>query len=253
MDKHIILLLGALAAPAVARADTGVPGMTGNGIRAPHEVSATGSGAYFGLRGQDDLFARLRDKVIEYWTPNFSGFDARISYATDSDARNSAMQSSVNSDKFAFSLNYRYREISAFIENDKSWGYDSSGLSHSSTGVGARYEFAPGTRFGLGYRQHSYGYIAGNGAPLAGNARVDDWYVSLVRDVGTGGHIRLSFSLMDNSGAMANQTGAMSLGYGQALSDRTEIYALYTRSRGTLGLDTGANPNEFGLGLKYNF
>ncbi|MBY0577626.1 MAG: porin [Burkholderiales bacterium] len=249
----IIIMSGALAAPVAAYADmSAVEGITVNSNR---NTSAAGSGAYFGLKGQEDLFARLRDKVVEYWTPNFKGLSAKVSYAADREARDFGI-SPARAGKLAFSLNYDYGKVSAFLENDRSWGYDPLGLVHTGTNLGGLYEFADGTRLGLGLEQHRYDFVSGSGALSARNMKVDDWYVSLVQDVGSNGHVRLSFTQAgDRPSTLLSGTNQISIGYGQLVSDRAEIYALYTRTRnaGNSGLGLGSSPSEFGLGVKYNF
>lgn len=258
MDKHRVFmaLMGVLAAPITAFAGTAAVNIAGSAMVA--SGNAAGEGAYFGLKEQEDLFTRLRDKVIEYWTPNFNGFNARVGYASDRDTGNSAI-SSANPGKFTFSLSYDFRQISAFLSNDRSWGYDSSGLEHSSTDLGGLYAFSAGTRFGLGLEQHRYGFIGG-GVPVSGNMKIDDWYVALVQDVGTGGHVRLSFTQADNGAqsglGILNGANQISVGYGQTLSTNTEIYALYTRSQNNFATNPfgfGLGLNAIGLGVKHSF
>ena len=197
--------------------------------------------AYFGLKSQDDLFERVRDRVIEYWTPNFNGFEAGVSQASRDDV--------LPFSRVGVSLGYTFGKGRAFLETES----DSGWLSHAGTRVGAGYALAGDTRFDLGLAEDRYDLVSG----AAKNLRVGSWHVSLVRDVGASGRIRMAFT-QENSWIPGFQgmVSQVSLGYGQALTDRAEIFALYSRSssgfsQNAFGL--GGGPNAIGLGMKYSF
>lgn len=237
----IIAILGALAASeGVFAQDVMITG--GTGLTLP----SNGENAYFGLKGREDLFARLHERVMEYWTPDLNGFDAGVSYVSDDMSKFGIVPA--NDDRYSLSMSYTYGKVSAFLENERSLGYGSAGLARSGTDLGAMYRFAPGTRFGLGFEQRGYDFAAG----AARSMEARDWYVSLVQDVGKTGHLRVSFAQSAQSEYLPSGD-KLSLGYGQLLSKQTEVYALYSRSRNPDSFSLGSSPNEFGLGLKYNF
>jgi len=267
MDKNkiIIVFMGAALIPGGAFAGDGkVTG--GTGITVSGDASDVG-GTYFGLKGGEDPFAHLRDKVSQYWTPELHGLNARIAYVSESDAAGFAgldAMSPASASRLAYSLNYRYGQASAFLGSESDWNGASFGPARSANQIGASYDFSGGTKFGFGYGQLQYNFLAGYsaGMPSAGGLQMNDWYLSLVQDVGTGGHVRLS--VLQAGGAAAGGMGVqgsanqLSLGYGHALSDQTEIYALYTRTNNGYNLATnpfglGAGPNTFGLGVKHSF
>ena len=261
----IIVFVGAFSIPGAAFADA-VKTADGTGITVPEEAPGAGGDAYFGFRGQENPFARLREKVSQYWTPNFNGLNARIAYISESDATSFAgldAMSPANAGRLSFSLNYQYGRTSAFLGSESDWGSASFGVARSANQVGASYDFASGTKFGFGYGQLRYNFLAGSsGMPNAGGIQMNDWYLSLVQDVGTSGQVRLS--VLQADGATAGGMGVLgsanqlSLGYGHALSNRTEIYALYTRTNNSYNFATspfglGVGPNTFGLGVKHSF
>ena len=141
--KRIFVFL--LAAPTLVFADSlSITGSTG--VTVPG-----GSGAYFGLK-RDDLSSRLAGRVLQYWTPNFQGLDAGISYGADkSSAWLSGGQTVAND--LSFSLEYKLGQISAFVGSGSGWGGNPFGLTRSDVQLGAAYGFSTGTHFGLGYGQ----------------------------------------------------------------------------------------------------
>ncbi|MHB1099625.1 MAG: porin [Burkholderiales bacterium] len=261
----IIVFVGALLIPGAAFAGA-VKITDGTGITIPEEAPGAGGDAYFGLKGQENPFARLRDKVGQYWTPNFNGLNARIAYISESDAASFAGLGAISpasAGSLSFSLNYQYGQASAFVGNESDWSSVSFGVARSANQVGASYDFASGTKFGVGYGQLRYNFLAGSpGMPNAGGIQMNDWYFSLAQDVGTSGQVRFSVLQADaaTAGGMGVQGSAnqLSLGYGHALSNRTEIYALYTRTNNSYNFATspfglGAGLSTFGLGVKHSF
>ncbi|HQT26781.1 MAG TPA: porin, partial [Burkholderiales bacterium] len=229
----------------------------GTGITVPEKAAGT---AYFGLKGRDDLVSRLRDNVIQYWTPNFDGLRAGIAYAGNHDSASLAGVGTASD--LSFLLDYKLGAVSAFVGGESGWGGNPFGIASSDTHVGAAYEFSTGTHFGLGYGQLRYNFSAAGApsfnSPAKGNVQMNDWYLSLVQDVGSSGHLRFSFTQADNGNAGQGAANQLSLGYGQALSDRTEIYALYTKTNNTYNFGTnpfglGMGSSIFGLGLKHSF
>lgn len=267
MDKHklIVLLMGAVWVPGGAFADA-VKVTGGAGITVSEEASDVGDNAYFGLKGGEDPFAHLRDKISQYWTPDLHGLNARIAYVSESDAAGFASlgaMSPASAGRLSFSLNYHYGQASAFLGSESDWNGASFGPARSANQIGASYDFSGGTKFGFGYGQLQYNFLASSsGMPNAGGIQMNDWYLSLVQDVGTSGHVRLSVLQADGAaaGGMGIQGSAsqLSLGYGHALSNQTEIYALYTRTNNSYNFATnpfglGVGPNTFGLGVKHSF
>lgn len=252
----IIALIGALIAPGCAFADAVM--ITGStGITVPEKSSG---GRYFGLKGREDLGSRLRENVIQYWTPSLGGLRARIAYAGNREAAHSAGVDTAND--LSFSLDYKLGEASAFVGGESGWGGNPFGLASSDAHVGAAYAFSSGTHFGLGYGQLRYNFSPAGApsfnSPAKGTIQMSDWYLSLVQDVGASGHLRFSFTQADNGNAGQGAANQLSFGYGQALSNRTEIYALYTRTNNTYNFATnpfglGVGSSIFGLGLKHSF
>ena len=248
MDRKRIIIAAALLVPGVAAADSS---RIGSGARAQAPQNA-----YFGLKSEENPLAHMRDKVLQYWTPNFGNLRATIAYITSSDALVSGFEGDGN--KLSMSLDYDFGHSRAFVSNETDWGAAAYGPSRSVNRAGVSYGFAAGTHFGLGLAQLRYNFSGLDSihVPASGGMTMNDWYLSLAQDVGSKGHVRLAFTRADGGAAgMANQ---LSLGYGQALSDRTEIYALYTKTNNVYNLATnpfglGAGAGAFGLGVKHSF
>ncbi len=248
MDMKRTIIAVALLAPGAALADE-VRIDAGAHAKVPHE-------AYFGLKGEENPLADIRDKVLQYWTPKFGSLRATIAYITNSDALASGFEGDAN--KLSMSLDYDFGQASAFVSNETDWRTAAYGPARSVNRAGVSYGFATGTHFGLGLGQFRYNFSGLDSirVPASGSMTMNDWYLSLAQDVGAKGHVRLAFSRAD--GGAAGMASQLSLGYGQALSDRTEIYALYTKTNNVYNLATnpyglGAGTGAFGLGVKHSF
>lgn len=247
MDRKRIIIAMALLVPGAAAADAV---RIDSGTRT--QISQD---AYFGLKGEENPLSHIRDKVLQYWTPNFGSLRATIAYVTNSDVMASGFEDNAN--KLSMSVGYDFGQAGAFVSNETDWGTAAYGPTRSVNRAGVSYGFSTGTHFGLGVGQLRYNFSGLDSihAPASGSMTLNDWYLSVAQDVGSKGHVRLAFSRADGGTGMANQ---FSLGYGQSLSDRTEIYALYTRTNNVYNLATnpfglGAGEGAFGLGVKHSF
>lgn len=248
MDVKRSIIAAVLLVPGAALADK-VNIDAGMHAKVPHE-------AYFGLKSEENPLVHIRDKVLQYWTPNFGSLHAAIAYITGSDALASGFEGDAN--KLSMSLDYDFGHSRAFVSNETDWGSAAYGPTRSVNRAGISYGFATGTHFGLGLGQLRYNFAGLDSihVPASGGMTMNDWYLSLAQDVGSKGHVRLAFTRAD--GGTAGMASQLSLGYGQALSDRTEIYALYTKTNNVYNLATnpfglGAGTGAFGLGVKHSF
>ena len=248
MKVERIIFALALLVPGAATADAVNIG-AGAAAHAPQ-------GAYFGLKGEENPLVHLRDKVLQYWTPNFGALHATIAYIANSSALAAGFEDSGN--RLSMSLGYDFGQASAYVSNATDWAAGAYGPSRSVSRAGVSYGFASGTHFGLGLGQRRYNFSGFDAIhlPAAGSMTLNDWSLSVAQEVGKKGRVRLAFTSSDGGvGASAHQ---LSLGYGEALSDRTEIYALYSKTDNAYNLATnpfglGVGTGTFGLGVKHSF
>ncbi len=202
-----------------------------------------------GRTGNAKDFNTRQNNVIQYWTPNISGFTGQVSYALDS-----AKTATVN--KTAMSL-------SGVYENDMLYaglGYESRAdqttttKSDSATRVVGAFKFPDG-QVGITIERMSVANA------LTTTATQSNMELAASYKIGSS-NLGVSFAKNGNYNGVTN-TGAkqLSLRYGHNFSKRTELYAAYTSlSNDTAakygfytGSATGSKQSGLGLGMIHSF
>lgn len=199
---------------------------------------------------------------VQYWTPNLSGFQAKVAYGTD----NAKTAGVAGTNKSVVSLNATY-------ENDMfyaAYGYESFKDLTLATNVTTANNKSDGNRL-VGAYKFDQGFVGLTYEKLTGttvgvSASRTAWELAGKYTMGAS-NIGLSYVSAGNLGATA-ASGAkqMSLRYGYNFSKRTELFAMYTDlkndtaanynlSGGTTvtGSVAGAKLSGFGAGLVHTF
>lgn len=201
---------------------------------------------------------RLKNSV-QYWTPNLSGFQAKVAYGTDN-VQTTALNQSVASlsatyenDMFYAAYGYETFKDATLATNAATAGNKSSGnrlvgaYKFDNGLVGLTYENLTGTTAGVSASRNAW--------ELAGK------YTMGASNIG------LSYVNAGNLGATVNSgSNQLSLRYGYNFSKRTELYGMYSAlkndananynlSGGTnvVGSVAGAKLSGFGVGLVHSF
>ncbi len=171
---------------------------------------------------------------VQYWTPNMSGFQAKVAYGTDNTKTNAlnksvaSLNATYENDMFYAAYGYEgFKDqnlVAAALAGNKADGNRLVGAYKFDGGlVGLTYEKLSGTTAGVTVSRTAW--------ELAGKYTIGS------------SNIGLSYVNAGNLGAAA-ATGAkqLSLRYGYNFSKRTELFAMYT----DLKNDTAANYNLSG-------
>ncbi|NNM83056.1 MAG: porin [Burkholderiales bacterium] len=238
MDKRIALLL--LLMPTAAYAGQGA-------FSASLAAPVASGNSYFGLKSEEDLFEKVRERVSEYWTPSLGHFSAGVQYASWKGQENPA------GDRMDFTLNYDLRKMTLFVQGGRTQDFNLDGMIHDRASFGARYDIAEGTSFEMALAGDRYDLVSGS----VKNLMAGSWHLSLEQEVGASGRISMSFTRMNSwIPGVVGSNNQISVGYGRALSSSTEVFALYSISSNALPQNPfllGGGPNSFGLGLKHSF
>ena len=236
-----------------------------------HIAATTDITGRIGVSDGNASFNTRQKNVIQYWTPNYNGFQAKLAYAPDN-AKKSTVAVATGGDKSVWSM-------SAAYENDMffgTYGYEAHkdalagvgstvSLTDSANRLIGAYKFKDG-QVGLVYERLSVATAATSTTTSSRNG----WELSGKYKFGAS-NIGASYTRAGDLGGVAN-TGAnqYSLRYGYNLSKRTEVYGFYTRlsndvaasynfSAGTVvtsaagAAGLGAKLSGLGLGLVHNF
>ena len=231
-----------------------------------HIAAATDITGRVGVSDGNASFNTRQKNVIQYWTPSYNGFQAKLAYSPDN-AKKATV--AAGGDKSVWAL-------SAAYENDLlygAYGYEAHKDALSTTAsltdaanrlVGA-YKFGNG-QVGLTYERLSVAKAATSTTTSSRNG----WELSGKYKFGAN-NIGASYMRAGDLGGVAN-TGAnqYSLRYGYNFSKRTELYGFYTQlsndtaasynfsagtavtsAAGAAGL--GAKLSGYGLGLIHTF
>lgn len=202
-----------------------------------------------GVTGNNKNFNTRQNNVIQYWSPNLSGFNVQVSYALDS-----AKTATVN--KTALSLSGTY-------ENDMFYaglGYESRAdqttttKSDSAMRLLGAFKF-PNGQVGIMMENMS---VANSLTTTASQRNMELAGSYKIGNINLGA----SYAKNGNYNSAAN-TGAkqLSLRYGYGFSKRTELYAAYTALTNDTsasygfytGLAAGSKLTGLGLGLIHSF
>lgn len=231
-------------------------------------------------------FDRRQSNSVQYWTPNLSGFSARLGYGANEEKTNVAP--AANPKLYSLSASYEngpiyvtgayekhdeYANTLAAKSNDKGWK------------VGGGYTFLGAHTISLVYEDLKYEgslaqLVTTGGLPKAtatttaivnnpnGEAKLKTYFVSylgkfgphnVLVSYGQNRKLKVAGSDIDNTDARL-----YNIGYGYSLSKRTEVRAWYTKidnkdaSRNTfavnsLAVSNGQDPRGFAVGIKHTF
>lgn len=211
--------------------------------------------AFAGSTGGDSNGIRANN-LVSYYTPNFNGFKAGVSYAFDE------VTGPSNAGRYAGgNVSYDNGPISVALS------YDRLDFEHAARGRGDRdnltlagsYNFGVAKVIGIAQRQQ-YSYDA---AGIA-DRKYNNYALGVSAPVGGAGEVKLQYARYDQVGdATADQ---LSLGYVHNLSKRTAVYGtvayLKNKDGSALGLASKgvntsaiANQKQTGLqvGLRHSF
>ena len=212
-------------------------------------------GAANGINAGDENGIRANN-LISYYTPNFNGFKAGISYAFDE------VQGASNAGRYAGgNISYDNGPISVALS------YDRLDIASAARGLGDRdavtlaasYNFGVAKIIGIA-QQQEYSYDAAGVA----DRKYKNYALGVAAPVGGAGEVKLQYARYDQIGdAEADQ---LSLGYVHNLSKRTAVYGtvsyLKNKDGSSMGLaskgvnTTGAvNQKQTGVqvGVRHSF
>lgn len=264
----------------------GAPTTVGNGV-----AVATGAGgiANPATAGGQSIatFYRRQANVVQYWTPNMGGFEARIAFTAANEEANSAnaAQNGRTPRTWSAGLKYANGPLLLGAGYERHQDYVFSGRDDTGWNVVASYTFGGGHRVGFMYEKHDYESLStvadaeqsawglfGNIA-LGGPHSVQLQYVQARDTKGSlaGGVTLLSSSATVGSNLVFNGgaggTGAKQYGvqYTYAFSKRTNIRARYSiidnETNAAYALWTpasqapaaGSRPRGYGIAFDHRF
>ena len=234
-------------------------------------ATATSNSASFDLRANNTL---------AYWTPSFSGFTGKLAYSA-----NEGKTAAINPSLWSLAVNYNNGPLSvlyAYERHTDSFGLKtmqlaSTGSSSKDSGqrLGAGYQFG-NTTASLVWERLQYD----NSGTVTGvtSYKRDAWQLGLLHQMGP--HAFRARYAQAQDGSCSNVAGTCTtsglgakqwtLGYGYALSKRTEGYLYYTKIANkesasytpTIGgsadvvtgaFGVGSDPQALGLGIRHTF
>lgn len=212
---------------------------------------------------------------VQYWTPNFGGFSGRLAYGANESKSNSTAAIQLNPQVFAASVSWASGPfyVTGAYEKHTDTGSLGAGKGSDHDGrIAASYVWGPATISGIfdsqdfhndttgaSYHRNAYAALF---AYVIGPNTLRAYYVK-AKDATGGGTATV---------ATGSNTGAsqFALGWGYALSKRTELYVLYTAINNStnaaydfgsnaIGVKAGgaafvgADPKGGALGIKHVF
>lgn len=234
-----------------------------------HIAASTDITGRVGVSDGNASFNTRQKNVIQYWTPNYNGFQAKLAYAPDN-AKKATV--AMGGDRSVWSMSAAYENDMFFgaygyeAHKDAQAGVGSTvSLTDSANRLVGAYKFKDG-QVGLVYERLSVAKAATSTTTSSRNG----WELSGKYKFGAS-NIGAFYSRAGDLGGVAN-TGAnqYSLRYGYNLSKRTEVYGFYTQlsndaaasynfSAGTVVASTagaaglGAKLSGLGIGLQHTF
>jgi predicted porin len=216
---------------------------------------------------------RLKNS-FQYWTPNMSGFEAKLAYGTDNGQTTTAGITPVTASK-----NQSVVSLSATYENDMfyaGYGFERFKDLTLATNLTAAGDKADGNRLVGAYKFDgglvglTYEKLGGTTAGLSNSRRA--WELAAKYSMGAN-NFGLSYVKAGNTNnALSSGAKQLSLRYGYSFSKRTEMYGMYTAlqnetngaynlSGGTsatvlnnaLGTTIGSKLSGFGVGMIHSF
>lgn len=189
------------------------------------------------------------NNMIGYYTPNFGGFKAGVSYGFDEQTTGKAGRyagGNVSYDNGPLSVALSYDRLN-LVAGDR-----------DSLTVGASYNFGVAKLIGIA-QQHEYSL------PGAADRKFNNYALGVSAPVGGAGEVKLQYARYDQK-ATGGNADQLSLGYVHNLSKRTAVYGtvayLKNKDGSALGLQSkgintssAANEKQTGVqvGVRHNF
>jgi predicted porin len=241
----------------------------------------------FGNAAGRNSFDRRQTNSVQYWTPNLSGFSARLGYGANEEK--TAVAPASNPKLYSLSASYENGPIyvtAAYEKHDEYANTLTNKTDDKGWKVGGGYTFLGAHTIGLVYEELKYEgnlaqLVTTGGLPKAsvtttaivnnpnGEAKLKTYFVSylgkfgphnVLVSYGQNRKLKVAGSEIDNTDARL-----YNIGYGYNLSKRTELRAWYTKidnkdaSRNTFavngltGVANGQDPRGFAVGIKHTF
>ena len=224
--------------------------------------SQTGIGQFSGWRNWDGAAATNGDEngirsnnLVSYYTPNFGGFKAGVSYGFDEQTTGKAGR------YVGGNVSYDNGPISAAVSYDRlnviGSGVRGAGDRDALT-LAASYNFGVAKLIGIAQRQE-YSYAAG------ADRKFNNYALGVSAPVGGAGEVKLQYARYDQK-AINAEADQLSLGYVHNLSKRTAVYGtvayLKNKDGSALGLQSkginttsAANEKQTGVqvGVRHSF
>jgi predicted porin len=213
-------------------------------------------------------FDRRQPNLIQYALPERSGFGGRLAYAPSEEKTATRAP-----DFLSGMLKYEQGPLFLAYGFEQHREYFAAGTRDMAHRIGAAYSFGP-TRLRFSWERLRYEPTASSNLTrdalqLAATHEIGaaTLRASYVRAGRTKGNASVASAALLGLGAPGTDSGArqLSLGYGYALSKRTELWGAYTRvSNGATasynlsanslpGLRAGQSPSGLGLGITHKF
>ncbi|MBI3343537.1 MAG: porin [Gammaproteobacteria bacterium] len=206
--------------------------------------------------GGGTKFFQREPNTVNYWSPKFDGLQFRAQYRAGE-------VSGVNQDRYSLSGTYDSGPFAVGLAYEKH-NREGSGGKNDTQGLkaGLGYTFQEKTKLGLVYEK-----LSESGAATAFDRNA--WYASLAHNIGDN-TVSLAYGRAGNN-ALASNTGAnfYLAGLSHRLSKRTEVYALYAKTRNDSGAQyglapgassgavavavAGQDPSTFSIGINHDF
>lgn len=205
--------------------------------------------------GASSEYNRREPNTVNYWSPQWQGFQFKAQYRFDENAANTQ-------DRYSMSGTYENGPLFASLSHETHQG-EGSGGAHDTQGnkLGLGYTVGEATKLGFVYENLSE---QGAASTFDRNA----WYVSLAHKMGSN-TLKAAYGRADDHDA-ADNSGAdlFSVGVTHHLSKRTEVFGLYAvihnDSRAAYHLGSGTNGatapsaagedvSSFSAGINHNF
>lgn len=186
-----------------------------------------------GINAGDENGIRANN-LISYYTPNFSGFKAGISYGFDevTGASNAGRYTGGN-------ISYDNGPISVALSYDRlEFAHAARGLGErDAVTLGASYNFGVAKLIGIA-QQQEYSYDAA----AFGDRKYNSYALGVSAPVGGAGEVKLQYARYDQK-ATGGEADQLSLGYVHNLSKRTAVY-------GTVSYMENKDGSNIGLASK---
>ncbi|OGS92566.1 MAG: hypothetical protein A2Z95_07655 [Gallionellales bacterium GWA2_60_18] len=173
--------------------------------------------------GQESLsgakFVTRKSSIVQYWSPKFDGFQAKLSYSPEA-------TTTTKKTEWSFSAEYENDMLYATYAYDSKKNQKSTvaDLTNTANRVVGAYKFKDG-QVGLTYERLSVAQAAGSTSTASRNA----WELSGKYKAGNSNFGGFYTRAGDLSGTAESGAKQFALRYGYNLSKRTELWSAYTK------------------------